>query len=135
MKTGDVVRVGAVDIAIVGGVHALIHADVPQIENVGYLFVDDAILHPGDEFIVPDEPVTTLCTPVSGPWQSLEDAVDYVRAVGPLVVVPIHEGMLARPQVYIDYLEKLRPKGSTVLVPVIGVPAALPLPGHGAVEP
>ena len=37
--------------------------------------------------------VDVLLAPVSGPWLKVGDVVDYVRAVGPRIVVPIHDAM------------------------------------------
>jgi len=84
------------DVDVVGGTHAAIHPDLPRIANVGYV-VDGAVLHPGDSFV--DLPqgtrVRVALTPVSGPWLKLAEIVDWVRAVQPAVVVPIHDALLS----------------------------------------
>ncbi|KAF0845949.1 MBL fold metallo-hydrolase [Nocardia caishijiensis] len=77
------------------GDHAAIHPSLPDSPNVAYL-IDNRILHPGDAF--PDLPDGTaldvLFLPVSGPWMRYADAVDYVDATRPGLVVPIHDGDL-----------------------------------------
>lgn len=77
-----------------GGEHAVVHPDLPGTENVAYL-VDGAVLHPGDSFVLPDRPVRVLLAPVSGPWLKIAEVVDYVRAVRPDTVVPIHDALLS----------------------------------------
>lgn len=80
----------------VGGAHAVIHPDIPVLENVGYL-VEGSVLHPGDAFPGLPDGVRpqVLALPVSAPWLRLSDAVDYVRQVSPGLVVPIHDALLS----------------------------------------
>ena len=77
------------------GAHAEIHGSLPESTNVAYV-IDNRILHPGDAF--GDEPATdsldVLFLPVSGPWMRFADAIDYVAARRPRVVIPIHDGDL-----------------------------------------
>ena len=91
---GDQFEAAGFDVAVFGGLHAPIHADVPLVANVGYL-IDGRVYHPGDSYYVPPAPVTTLLVPTSGPWTKLGEAVDFVRAVGPEQAVQIHEIMLS----------------------------------------
>lgn len=88
-EAGQSFRVGAFDVRTVGEWHAEIHPDVPLVPNVGYLV--DGVFHPGDSFVVPDEPVTVLLTPAGGPWVAMRDTVSHVRAIGPSRVVLIHD--------------------------------------------
>ncbi|WP_261399373.1 MBL fold metallo-hydrolase [Streptomyces misionensis] len=74
---------------------ALIHPDIPCPDNVGYLFDDGALYHPGDAYYAPYAPVRTLLLPTSGPWTKLGEAADYVRTVKPERVIQIHELMLS----------------------------------------
>lgn len=93
---GDRVTAGGFDVEVVGGSHAIIHPDVPGIANVGYL-VDGTVLHPGDSLDVVEAAlgVDVLCVPVAAPWLKLADAIDFVRAIGARVVVPIHDAPLS----------------------------------------
>ncbi|WP_225753870.1 MBL fold metallo-hydrolase [Actinotalea sp. Marseille-Q4924] len=84
---------GGFEVQAFGGSHAVIHPDLPVPANLAYLV--DGVLHPGDSFTVPDLPVEVLLLPVGGPWMKVAEAVDHVRAVGPRVVVPIHDAVLA----------------------------------------
>ncbi|QCB93595.1 MBL fold metallo-hydrolase [Cellulomonas shaoxiangyii] len=93
---GDEPVVAGATVQVLGERHAVIHPDLPVPANVAYL-VDGALLHPGDSYTRP--PVGTavdlLLQPVGAPWLRLADAVDYVRAVGPRRVVPIHDELLS----------------------------------------
>ncbi|MFG2454722.1 MBL fold metallo-hydrolase [Streptomyces sp. NPDC048512] len=92
---GDTFTVGSVTVAVHGHRHALIHADIPCPDNVGYLLDGGTLYHPGDAYYAPGVPVRTLLLPTSGPWTKLGEAADYVRAVKPERVVQIHELMLS----------------------------------------
>ncbi|RLP77511.1 MBL fold metallo-hydrolase [Mycetocola tolaasinivorans] len=83
-------------IEVFGETHALIHALIPQIDNVGFL-IDGTVFHPGDAYLVPGVPVDTLLVPTSGPWAKLGEAIDYVREVAPKQSVQIHDLLLSEP--------------------------------------
>ncbi|MEV4561710.1 MBL fold metallo-hydrolase [Kitasatospora sp. NPDC049285] len=95
VAAGDSFGVGSLTATVHGHRHALIHADIPCPDNVGYLLDDGAVYHPGDAYFVPDGPVRTLLLPTSGPWTKLGEAADYVRAVKPERIIQIHELMLS----------------------------------------
>ncbi|MDT4947645.1 MAG: hypothetical protein QOJ37_240 [Pseudonocardiales bacterium] len=77
-----------------GGQHALIHATIPVVPNVGYL-VEDTVYHPGDSFIVPPVPVGLLLAPISAPWSKVGEVIDFVVAVRAPRVLGIHEAVLS----------------------------------------
>jgi L-ascorbate metabolism protein UlaG (beta-lactamase superfamily) len=61
---GDHFRVAdAFDVRVFGERHTIIHPDIPRVRNVGYL-IDSVLFHPGDAFVVPEQPVDTLLLPV-----------------------------------------------------------------------
>jgi L-ascorbate metabolism protein UlaG (beta-lactamase superfamily) len=79
-----------------GGLHAIIHPELPRVTNVGFLMTTDgaSIYHPGDSFDVPtDATVDTLFVPASGPWLKLAEAVEFVRAVAPQRAYALHDGL------------------------------------------
>ena len=94
VSAGDTLNVAGFDVTVIGEQHAVIHSDLPPMENVGYL-VDGALLHPGDSYLVPDVAVETLLVPTSGPWAKLEESVDFVRAIAPSRTIQIHDLMLS----------------------------------------
>lgn len=96
---GDRFTAAGFDVQAVGSLHAEIHPDVPTATNHGYLVDtgDGTVLHPGDAVTWPEAAteIDVLLTPVGGPWLKLSEAVDLVRAVGPGIVVPIHDAHLS----------------------------------------
>jgi L-ascorbate metabolism protein UlaG (beta-lactamase superfamily) len=111
---GEVIKVGGASIRVVGGQHAVIHQDIPVIPNTGYVIDDGAFYHPGDALFVPDEDVDVLGLPSGAPWMRLGEAIDFMRAVAPRVAVPIHEAVLARPQMAYAQFENLKPSSTSV---------------------
>ncbi|MDN4476564.1 MBL fold metallo-hydrolase [Demequina sp. SYSU T00192] len=91
---GDAFAVGGIDVEVHGGTHAVVHADLPVIANVGYL-IGGRVYHPGDSYAPPGVDVEVLLVPVSGPWVKLGEAADYVRAVAPARAIQIHDAMLS----------------------------------------
>jgi L-ascorbate metabolism protein UlaG (beta-lactamase superfamily) len=122
VRPGERLELGGAVVETVGGEHAVIHPDVPVIPNVGYL-VDGTLLHPGDSLHVPDRPVEVLGLPTAAPWLKAAEAVDYLRAVAPRVAIPIHEAVLARPQLVYGLFEQLAPPATQVRVLHPGEPA------------
>lgn len=114
VEPGDSLDVGT-PITVHGGRHAVIHPDIPGISNVGY-FVDGRFYHPGDSFDVPDVEVEILGLPTGAPWLKLSEAIDFLRAVEPDTAIPIHEAVLAVPQMFYGHHERLAPAGTTVQV-------------------
>ncbi len=99
VQVGDQLSVGGLAIRGVGGRHAVIHQEIPVIDNISYLVGDTEhparLMHPGDALFVPGEPVDVLATPAAAPWLKISEAVDYLRAVAPTHAVPIHQGVVA----------------------------------------
>lgn len=95
---GDEFAFGALTSRIAGGTHAVIHPDIPTIDNVAYLLgtADNPaqLMHPGDSLFVPEEKVDVLAMPTMAPWMKISEAVDYLRAVDPRLTFPIHQGLL-----------------------------------------
>ena len=94
VEDGDSFMVSEFRIDVYGKQHALVHADIPRVANVGYL-IDQRLYHPGDAYHVPPVPVEVLLLPTSGPWTKAGEAVDYVRAVNPKLLIQIHEILLS----------------------------------------
>lgn len=76
-----------------GTEHACIHHDLPLVQNTGFL-IAEKLFYPGDSFHNPHQNIEVLALPVAGPWMRLEEAIEYVKAVKPKVVFPVHDGML-----------------------------------------
>jgi L-ascorbate metabolism protein UlaG (beta-lactamase superfamily) len=94
VRHGDTFTANGLDVAVHGERHAVIHPDIPQVTNVGYL-IGGSVYHPGDAYHVPDAAVSALLVPTSGPWTKLGEAVDWIRAVKPAAMIQIHDIMLS----------------------------------------
>lgn len=82
----------------VGGRHAVIHADLDRIGNVGMLLLADGeptLLHPGDSYEAVPSGVDVLAVPVNAPWCAFKETVDFTRAVGAPILVPVHDALLS----------------------------------------
>jgi L-ascorbate metabolism protein UlaG (beta-lactamase superfamily) len=92
---GDRLDVG-VPVTVVGEKHAVIHPELPRIDNSGYLLEVEGrrIYHPGDALTVPGLGVDVLLVPVHAPWSKISEVIDFARAVGAPLSVAIHDGLL-----------------------------------------
>ncbi|MGR2751440.1 MBL fold metallo-hydrolase [Agromyces arachidis] len=96
VEPGDEVEAGPFRLRFFGGRHAVIHASIPVIDNVGVL-VNDALYYAGDSFAVPDGvEVDVLAAPAGAPWMKIAESMDYVMAVRPRRAFPTHEMVLSR---------------------------------------
>jgi L-ascorbate metabolism protein UlaG (beta-lactamase superfamily) len=123
-EPGETFTVGGAAVEVVGGDHAVIHPDIPQIANNGYL-LDGTVLHPGDAFTVPERTPDVLLLPTAAPWLKASEAVDYLRAVAPPLAVPIHEAVLANPDLHYQLFSNLGPEGTDVRIAPRGVAFAV----------
>lgn len=89
----DELTIAGFRIRAVGGRHAFIYAGQPDCANLGYV-VDDALYHPGDSLHVPDGPIETLLVPMQASWLKTDEAIGFVRAVGPSQAFGIHDAQI-----------------------------------------
>ncbi|MET8836395.1 MBL fold metallo-hydrolase [Micromonospora sp. NPDC004540] len=91
---GESFTAAGVAVRAYGGQHAVIHPDIPVVQNLGYLF-NDVVYHPGDALVVPDEvQVDTLFAPIHAPWSKFSEVVDFIRAVAPRRAYALHDALL-----------------------------------------
>jgi L-ascorbate metabolism protein UlaG (beta-lactamase superfamily) len=91
------VELGGVTISAVGGLHAVIHRDIPRIGNVGIVISASGgptLFHPGDSLAEIPQGVDLVAIPAYGPWAAMGETIDFVRAVGAPQGFLIHEGLL-----------------------------------------
>lgn len=114
---GDSITVAGVSIQVLAGDHAVIHPDLPCAHNNGYL-VDGRLLHPGDAFVLPPQPVDILLLPTGGPWMKVSEAIDYLRSVAPRTAIPIHQAGLAavHEQLHQQLFRNLAPERCSIQV-------------------
>lgn len=125
---------GPLRIEAVGGRHAIIHPDIPRVGNSGLVIsagegprlgVTGDSLEPVAEF----HGIDVLAFAVVAPWSKVAETVDFLRAVGPALALPVHEAIasdVGRP-IYLRQATALAPEGTEVRDwPVDGV---IELPG------
>lgn len=120
LHAGHQVPVGSALVSAVGGIHAEIHPDIPRIGNVGLLLSADSeptFFHPGDSLAAVPEGVDVLGVPLNAPWAKISETADFVRAVQPGRVFPIHDALLSPTgrAVYLRVLGGLLPTESELL--------------------
>ncbi|MGW7578145.1 MBL fold metallo-hydrolase [Streptomyces sp. NPDC054765] len=120
LAAGDTLNVDGFSVTVHGERHATIHADIPCVDNLGYL-IEETLFHPGDAYFVPEVPVETLLLPTSGPWTKLGEAAEYLRAVKAHRVIQIHELMLS---------DLGQASTRTILAGLTGIEVTLPAPGQ-----
>ena len=94
-RPGDTLTFADTSVSVVGGRHATIHKDLPMPTNAGYVVDHGAFYHPGDALFVPEQRIDVLGLPMAAPWLKTGEMIDFLRAVGPRVAVPIHEALLS----------------------------------------
>ncbi len=96
---GDAFAVGDIQVTGVGGTHAVIHPELPVVDNTGYLLGTSEnpsqLFHPGDSLFVPEQKVDVLALPAAAPWSKISETVDFLRAVAPRAAFPIHQAIVA----------------------------------------
>lgn len=86
-----------IQVAAVGGLHAVIHADIPRIGNVGLVLTapgEPTFFHPGDSLATIPSGVDVVAVPAYGPWAAMKETIDFVRAVAAPQGFLIHDGLL-----------------------------------------
>lgn len=97
LAAGNQTTAGDLLVEAVGGQHAVIHRDLPQLGNVGFVLRSEgqpSVFHPGDSLGAVPDGIDVLAVPAYGPWAAMKETVDFVRAVGALEGFPIHDGLL-----------------------------------------
>ncbi|PUA82671.1 MBL fold metallo-hydrolase [Nocardioides currus] len=92
VRAGSVLDVG-LPVDVVGERHAMIHPEIPRVDNSGFVLTVDGlrIYHPGDSLTLPEREIDLLLAPISAPWLKVGEAIDFVRAVGAPRNLGIHD--------------------------------------------
>jgi L-ascorbate metabolism protein UlaG (beta-lactamase superfamily) len=112
VHAGDALDLG-LSVSVHGSEHAVIHADIPRVPNVGYL-VGGRFFTPGDALNVPEADVEVLGLPTDAPWLKLSESVELLRAIKPKRAFPVHDGVLAPAAagIWYGHFERLAPEGT-----------------------
>jgi L-ascorbate metabolism protein UlaG (beta-lactamase superfamily) len=114
VHAGEEFEISGVPVKVIGTDHAVIHPTIPQIPNVGYL-IAKRFFYPGDNFTQPQEPVDILALPSGAPWLKISESIDYMLAVRPQVAIPVHDAVLAMPEMHAGMLQRFAEPGSIEL--------------------
>ena len=121
VHAGDEVDLG-VPVRVYGNEHAVIHPDLPNVPNVGYL-IADRFFYAGDALTVPDRPVEVLALPVGAPWLNMAEAIEWLRVVRPRIAVPVHDYQHVIAEMAYHVVERLGPNGTRLMALSAGAPA------------
>ena len=115
VAAGDALADMGTSVTVHGGQHAVIHRDIPVVDNVGYL-IGGRLFHPGDALFVPEVDVEILAVPAAAPWLALKEAIDYQRTIAPRYSLPIHTAVLSEGGLglHMRLLDGLAPEDTTV---------------------
>jgi L-ascorbate metabolism protein UlaG (beta-lactamase superfamily) len=114
------VQIAEATLTALGGVHAEIHADLALIGNVGLKITapgDISFFHPGDSYGALPTDIDLLGLPLNAPWAKFSETVNFVRAISPGRLFPIHDGLLQPTgrDVYLRNLSGLLPAGAQII--------------------
>jgi L-ascorbate metabolism protein UlaG (beta-lactamase superfamily) len=91
---GDSFALEGFDLDFYGDDHAQIHPSMPIAQNVGVL-IEDRVYYPGDSFTIPEKSVDILALPVSAPWLKVQEAIEFMKAIGARLTFPTHDAILS----------------------------------------
>lgn len=95
VAVGDKLAIAEFRVEFSGGRHAVIHPDIPVINNLGLIIDQGDFFYPGDCLEVPATRVKTLALPASAPWMKIGETLDYQAKVQPNLVIPVHDAILS----------------------------------------
>jgi L-ascorbate metabolism protein UlaG (beta-lactamase superfamily) len=81
---------------------------IPDVQNTGY-FIGGRLFYPGDSFTIPGKSVDVLAIPVAAPWLKLSEVFEYVKAVKPKTVFPVHDALYPKPGMADRFYKGLMP--------------------------
>ena len=94
INRGDIASVGPFNLEFFGGQHAVIHSSTPTTDNVG-VTINGQFYYSGDSLSVPSLPIDILAVPITAPWLKISEAMDFITAMKPKRVFPVHDALLS----------------------------------------
>lgn len=94
---GDDSTIGALAVRGVGTQHAVILPQLPRVTNTGVLVSapgEPTFFHPGDSYEHSPDGVDVLALPITAPWASISDTVEFVTRVSPTMLFPVHDAAI-----------------------------------------
>ena len=94
INRGDIASVGPFNLEFFGGQHAVIHSSTPTTDNVG-VTINGRFYYSGDSLSVPSLSIDVLAVPITAPWLKISEAMDFITAIKPVRVFPVHDALLS----------------------------------------
>lgn len=96
VEDGVVQDLGGLKLRFFGRDHAAIVPGKVPCRNIGVV-VNEKLVNPGDSFDLPamDGRVEILLVPSAAPWCKVNEGMEYIRAVKPQMVIPVHNAVLS----------------------------------------
>jgi L-ascorbate metabolism protein UlaG (beta-lactamase superfamily) len=100
LPAGGSFHLGNVSIRGYGGLHAVIHPDIPRVGNTGIVIeaegeprlgITGDSLEPIEAF----KGIDVLAFAVVAPWSKMEETIDFLRAVHPTAALPVHDAIVS----------------------------------------
>ncbi len=99
IEDGGSMTLKNISIEAYGSKHEFIYQGVPEVINTGYV-LDGTLYHPGDAYHVLKNSAPVLALPVTAPWGTLRNTIDYAKTFKPKVCFPVHDATLKEPGLY-----------------------------------
>lgn len=121
LPAGGTAHVGGLDVAGIGGWHAVIHPDIPRVGNSGLVISGEGeprLGVTGDSLEVIEEfrGIDVLAFAVVAPWSKMHETIDFLREVAPRLALPVHDAIVSpagRP-IFVSQSTNLAPEGTEV---------------------
>lgn len=94
VETNKTYDAGPFRLQFFGDKHQQVHPDYPPADNYG-VFINEKVYYPGDSFTLPGKPIEVLLVPAAAPWMKTSEAMDFITAVKPHLVIPTHDDVLS----------------------------------------
>ncbi|WP_152351816.1 MBL fold metallo-hydrolase [Brachybacterium subflavum] len=121
LPAGAAERVGEIEVGAVGGEHAIIHPDIPRVGNSGLVISapgEPRLGVTGDSLeVVPEfSGIDVLAFAVVAPWSKMQETIDFLRAVRPVLALPVHDSVVSTQgrTIFIAQSTNLAPEGTEV---------------------
>lgn len=93
VTVGDELNLAGFKAQFVEGTHVQVRPEIEACVNTGVI-IDELFYQPGDAHFVPKVPVVWLGVPLNAPWSKVSETNEFIKAVKPKHVIPIHDGLL-----------------------------------------
>ncbi len=94
VNAGETVEANGISLQFVGGTHEPIDSAITPPANLGVI-IENHLYYPGDSFYLPNQPIKELLLPVSAPWLTMSQSMNFIRALQPSVAFPTHDAILS----------------------------------------